>query len=256
MTPAQQSAYFEAQSAAELARPRASARVNVANADVENVVMTIGTSHSIAGRFRFDSDPSNLATPFQFMRVQLQAPTAQAINNYENQPQARPAAADGTFRIDNIWPGDYRVAVLGLPRDIYVKEARLGDADLLDAQLRLTGPQSGTLDIVLSQNVGVIEGVATDAAGQPIPGAQVVLIPSRRERTELFRPVSADSNGRFAISSIAPGEYVLAAWDAIEPYAFFDPELLGQAERQGKPVRVGESSRQTMNVTSFPVQGR
>jgi 5-hydroxyisourate hydrolase-like protein (transthyretin family) len=255
MTPAQQSAYFEAQSAAELARPRASARVNVVNADVDNVVMTIGTSHSIAGRFRFDSDPSNLATPFQFLRVQLQAPTAPAPNNYD-QPQARPAAADGTFRIDNIWPGDYRVAVLGLPRDLYVKEARLGDTDLLDALLRVTGPQSGTLDIVLSQKVGVIEGLAADAAGQPVPGAQVVLIPSRRERTELFRSVAADSNGRFAISSIAPGEYLLAAWDAIEPYAFFDPELLSLAERQGKPARVSESSRQTLNVTSISVQGR
>jgi hypothetical protein len=120
----------------------------------------------------------------------------------------------------------------------------------------MSGPPSSTLEILLSPRVGVIEGMATDVAGQPVPGAQVVLIPSRRERTELFRPVSADSNGHYAIPSIAPGEYVLAAWDAIEPYAFFDPELLGQAERQGKPVQVGESSRQTLNVTSIPVQGR
>ena len=97
------------------------------------------------------------------------------------------------------------------------------------------------------------QGVGGDA---PIPGAQVVLIPARRERTELFRPVSADSSGHFTISSIAPGEYILASWDAIEPYAFFDPELLAQAERQGKPVRVGESSHQTLNTTLISAQGR
>src|SRR5262245_1445800 len=95
-----------------------------------------------------------------------------------------------------------------------------------------------------------LEFPPTAVPGQPLPGAQVVLIPSRnRYRTELFRPVAADSTGRFVIASIAPGEYTLAAWDAIEPYAFFDPALMVQAERQGKGIRVTESSNQTVNVT-------
>jgi len=256
LTPAQQQAFFEAQSAAEFARPRATAGVNVVNADVEGLVMTIGTTLSIPGRFRFESGISVPENPFQYIRVQLQEPLTPTANNYDSQPRTRPAGADGTFRIDNLWPGEYKVSIVGLPRDFYVKEARLGDTDLLNASLRISGPQSGTLDVVLSPRVGVVEGVAIDAAGQPTPGAQVVLIPGRRERTELFRPVSADSSGHFTISSIAPGEYILASWDAIEPYAFFDPELLAQAERQGKPVRVGESSHQTLNITLISVQGR
>jgi hypothetical protein len=80
----------------------------------------------------------------------------------------------------------------------------------------------------------------------------VVLIPSRnRERTELFRPVTADSSGRFTIPAIAPGEYILAAWDAIEPFAFFDPALMRQAEVSGKTIRVLGSSSQVVNVTSM-----
>ena len=83
----------------------------------------------------------------------------------------------------------------------------------------------------------------------------MVLIPARnRERTELFRPAMADSTGRFNIPAIAPGEYILAAWDAIEPNAFFDPNLIQQAEGQGKAVRVMESSSQTVNVTPMPAR--
>jgi 5-hydroxyisourate hydrolase-like protein (transthyretin family) len=256
LTPAQQQAYFEAMQATELARPRANAIVNIVNADVDNVVLTIGTSNSVSGRFRFESGTPNVATPFQYMRVQLKQSTGRTTNNYDNDPRMRPAAADGTFRIDNLWPGEYRLSIPGLPNDFYVKEAKLGDIDVLNSPLRMTGPQSSTLEVVLSPNVGVIDGIAIDAAGQPVPGAQVVLIPSNRERTELFRPVSADSSGHFVIPSIAPGDYMLAAWDAIEPYAFFDPELLVQAERQNKPVRVGESSKQNVNVVSIPAQGR
>jgi hypothetical protein len=151
-----------------------------------------------------------------------------------------------------VWPGDYRLAVVGLPPGFYVKEARLGDADALNGLLRFTGP-GPTLDILISSNAGALDGVAVDATGRPMPGAQVVLIPNRnRERTELFRPVTADSAGRFTIPAVAPGEYVLAAWDGIEPFAFFDPTLIGQAESSGKSLRVAESSSQTVNVTVIP----
>ena len=123
--------------------------------------------------------------------------------------------------------------------------------------LRLNGPDSQPLDLLISSNVGAIDGVAVDAAGQPIAGAQVVLIPGRsRERAELFRPVTADLSGRFTISSIAPGEYILAAWEAMEPNAYYDPNSIRQAEGNGKAVRVSESSSQTVNVSVIPVTAR
>ena len=79
-----------------------------------------------------------------------------------------------------------------------------------------------------------------------------MLIPMRsRERTELFRPVTADSTGRFTIANISPGDYTLAAWESIEPFSFFDPNLIRQAETQGKTVRVEESTNQSVNVTAI-----
>jgi hypothetical protein len=61
--------------------------------------------------------------------------------------------------------------------------------------------------------------------------------------------VVADSSGRFTIRSVAPGDYVLAAWEALEPYSFFDRTVIEQAEANGKAIRVSESSSQVVNVT-------
>jgi hypothetical protein len=202
-----------------------------------------------------ESSAGNASVKWEFLRAWLNSPTMGMLNSVESVPQ--PTAADGTFRANHVLPGEYSLSVVGLPEGFYVKEARLGNTDVLNSPLHLSGPTSNSLEILVSPNVGSIEGMAADAAGQPLPGAQVVLIPNRnRQRTELFRPVAADSTGRFVIGSIAPGEYTLAAWDAIEPYAFFDPELMTQAERQGRGIRVTESSKQAVNVTAIVVAGR
>lgn len=99
-----------------------------------------------------------------------------------------------------------------------------------------------------------IEGTTVrQGTGEPLARARVVLIPERnRDRAELFRPVTADPGGHFNISAVAPGDYKVAAWEYIEPYAFFDRELLKQADDNGKLIRVAESSKQTINVVPIP----
>jgi hypothetical protein len=108
------------------------------------------------------------------------------------------------------------------------------------------------MTIVISPNTGTLDGVVSDAQGRSVAGARVVLIPERnRERTDLFRPAVTDPNGHFTLAGVTPGDYRLAAWESIEPFAFFDPDLLKQADDAAKPVRIMESSKQTINVTAF-----
>jgi hypothetical protein len=231
--------------------PTASATVTVVNADVD-VVLTLGTPGVIPGRIRVETNSGNAVPSLGLMRVDLRLPGGTPNFFYQETPRFQPGDSAAVFRIENVSAGEYRAFFVGLPAGFYIKEARFGDVDLLNEPLRFTGRDSQTLDVLISPNVGVIGGTVSDASGQPTPGARVVLIPSRnQERTDLFRPVTSDSSGRFTIPSIAPGEYILAAWDAIEPFAFFDPILIRQAEETGKVVRVPESSNQTINLTSM-----
>lgn len=254
MSQADQRAYFDAMSAASDSAPRASAAISVVNSDVDGVNLRVSAGGSIAGRFRSDQDPSMPMPEYSFLRIQLKtADGASPATPTGITAQSRPANSDGTFRIDNLWPGEYRLALAGLPTGYYVKEARLGELDLMNGRFRYLGTDTRTLDVVISPRTSQIDGTAANSQGQPVAGARVVLIPERnRDRTELFRSVTADPSGHFNIASVAPGDYKLAAWEAIEPYAFFAPELLKQADDNGKLIRVTESSKQTTNVIPNP----
>jgi len=252
MTAEQQRAFVEAQNAASLGRPRASTAVHVTTADVDGLVFRTATAGSISGRFRSEGDTTTTAQALPYLRVQLKSTDGSAQSS-GGIGQSAPTADDGTFRMNGLWPGEYRLVVIGLPAGFYVKEARLGDADVLNAHMRFSTAETGTLDIVISPGTSQVDGTAANSKGQPVAGARVVLIPERnRDRTELYRPATADPAGHFNISGIAPGDYKLAAWEAIEPYAFFDPELIKQADDNGTRVRVTESSKQTVNVIPIP----
>ena len=254
MSSADQRAYIDAMNAASGSAPRASAAINVVNSDVDGVQLRPSPGGSITGRIRSDQDPATPAPEFSFLRLQLKTVDSSAPASSNGiTAQSRPAGADGTFRIDNIWQGEYRLSLAGLPSGYYVKEARLGELDLLGGNLRFSGADARVLDIVISPRTGQVDGSVTNSQGQPVPGARVVLIPERnRERAELFRPATADPSGHFNIAAVAPGDYKLVAWEFIEPYAFFDRDLLKQADDSGKPVRVTESSKQTIDVVPIP----
>ncbi len=238
MSPAEQQEYFRAQQAEDLTRPKASIPLTV-NSDLDGVVLSMALNGTISGRIRGEgASMPNL----DFVRVQFRnnVPT----NVMEGGQNSR-AVMDGAFKVENVRPGEYRIAVAGMPEGFYLKEARAGQTDILNAPLRYGGGEASGLELVLSPNVGTLDG-STE------PGAQVVLIPARdRERTDLFRPVTADTAGHFAIPNITPGDYILAAWESLEPFSFFDPNLIRQAEMSGKALRIEESAKQTLSVTAI-----
>jgi hypothetical protein len=68
----------------------------------------------------------------------------------------------------------------------------------------------------------------------------------------LFRTATTDSAGRFSLTGIAPGDYSLFSWEALESFAYFDDDVLGRSEAAGTSVRVAESSTATVQITIIP----
>jgi hypothetical protein len=48
---------------------------------------------------------------------------------------------------------------------------------------------------------------------------------------------------------ITPGDYKLFAWEALEPFAYFDSGLVQKFESQAKPVHITESGKLTVEVS-------
>ena len=107
---------------------------------------------------------------------------------------------EGIGNIENVSPGEYRLTVSMPVQDYFIKEARFERMDVLNDPWQISNRTSGTLTIMLSPKVGLIEGNLTDALSKPVGGNLVVLIPDLgRDRTELFRSATTDANGHFSI---------------------------------------------------------
>jgi len=229
-------------------QPGTQAPVEISGRDLENLVLTLRPGLSIRGRLSLEGQDLPAITDFKNIQVTLTSVTPST-----NETFPRPIAPDGTFSVDNVLPGEYRVSVHTMQPEIYVQEARLGSADVLNEPVLISGPVSGTLDIVLSTKSGQIDGTLVNEQSRPLSGVQTVLVPDRfRDRIELYKTAITDETGRFTMRGIAPGEYKIFAWDAIEEFAYFDPDFLRQLEQKGKPVSISESSKISVEAKIIP----
>jgi uncharacterized surface anchored protein len=188
-------------------------------------------------------------------RVQMR-PAADGLLNYGGPvPQSQQTAADGTFRMDNVAPGEYRLSLAPLPPDVYVKQARFNQNDVLNKPMQFSISDSGMLEVVLSSRGGQLDGTVINERQQGAPGCQAVLIPDRqRDRADLYKTATTDASGHFTLRGIAPGDYRLFAWEAIDPYAYFDPEFMKQHESKGKAVHIAESAKENGDILMIPLE--
>jgi hypothetical protein len=237
--------------------------VAVSDTDVDGVVVTVVPAATLAGRLRADGSQQLPVTPDR-MRLQLisRDPAAGGPGSAGAGGAVTPSS-DGTFRFVNIAMGEYRVALQTAGARggagggvVYLKEARLDGADVLNTALRISGSAAGTLEVVAGITNAQVSGIVSDRRSQPVAVAQVVLIPDRaRERIDLYKTATTDDRGRFSFVGIPSGDYKVFSWEFAEPFSWFDPELLSQSETKGTAVHITDASAETIEVKLIPREG-
>jgi hypothetical protein len=223
--------------------------VDVSESDVEGLTLAFTPGFSISGHLS-DEDGTSIAslTDYRKIRVSLTSitPRGPLVPNLAAQP-----SADGTFHIDNLQPGDYKVSVASAPPGMYLKEVRLGQVDIMNG-VSLSGPVAVSLEVLLSPKAGQITGTVVDSARNPVPGIEAVLVPAEYDRNDLYRTVISDQNGQFSIRSVSPGNYRLFAWEDIEPFSYTDPDFLRRYENQGISIKISESQNMMVEARLIP----
>ncbi len=108
-------------------------------------------------------------------------------------------------------------------------------------------------EIVLEAPGGIAQGVVRDAAGNPVLGAVVAVVPDkpRRAAGPLYRSVVSDPNGQFEIHGIAPGSYKLFAWPELDGAAYRNAEFMKDFEERGIPAKIEKGARVSIGLTTL-----
>jgi hypothetical protein len=149
--------------------------------------------------------------------------------------------AKGDFQIQNVYPGAYQILPGPSPSQYYLDSIRIGGRDALESGVEIL-PGAQPLTVVYKLGGGTVRGTAENCAA-----GTVRLLPHdkamRRQGFVLFAP--CDSNDRYAIAAVRPGEYYALAIAGDSPTPWYatmwdDDGLVNNASTV--TVRAGENS--------------
>jgi hypothetical protein len=215
--------------------------IEVGNANLDGVTCALGSPITLAGRFRVEG-----GNQFDFTRLGL---WLQPLENTMGAGGGQ-VRADGTFVMENVYDGNYRVHVSGYAEEYYVKSARQGGSEVLESGLTISRSQPpAPLEIVLSLDGGRVDGSVLQEQ-RPVGGAMVVLVPDppRRDCEEMYSMKTTDALGRFSLLGLPPGDFKLFAWETVQGTNYTDPEFFGAFEGHGTPVHIRERQQQTVQL--------
>ena len=216
-------------------------KINVADQDVNNLVLTLLPGVSISGVVSVEGAPLGATG----MEISLAGVDPRAL-----------MAADGSFTIQAVAPVFYELLFSNVPSGRYVKSIRFGDQDVKNGRLDLTSGAAAPLNIVLGVDGGEVDGTVQSASGAPAPATQVTLAPAEEyeDRTDLFKRAIADSSGNFQIKDVAPGEYKVFAWES-DPYGSTESsEFRKPFESRSVAVTVGPKEKQSVQLNAITTE--
>lgn len=221
--------------------------LQVGDSDVQGLTIPVSPGVTMTGRVRVEPERS-----FDFTKLVVAVIPADPMTSGGQGAQAK---TDGSFVVENLSAGTYRVAVSGYPEEYYLKSVRLGGGDVLETGLNVdSNSRSAPIEIVLSSG-GVKVSGAVLKDHQPAQ-ATVFLVPDapRRDRQDLYSVKRTKPDGSFVMMGLPPGDFKLFAFEDPDPGLMSDPSLLQPYEAQGHSVHIEEGQNQTVQLDLIPAQ--
>ena len=211
--------------------------VDVNNADVDGVLVSIAAPAEIAGQVAIPGEDS----------AAIQNVTVAFVGSEGREHDGR-FLKDGAFTA-RLSQGRYEVRVHA-GSDLVPASIRSEQIDVLAEGLIISQSGKVPVEITLSHDGATVDGTVQDSDDKPVAGATVVLIPEAklRFRHDLYQETSTDQFGRYHFKSVAPADYKVFVWSDVQDGIWFDPDFLKSAESQGQALTVTAKTHATANL--------
>jgi hypothetical protein len=240
--------------------------VEVSGSSLENVQFDLVPGVAIPGKIVIEGATTN---PQRGLSINLvRQPDIVGVPNSTSRGMVQP---DGTFNIQNIGPGEYRLYLpplitsfqwsTNIPQglqNMYVKSARLGALDLLTSRIRVSGGTSpGQIEVTIGAG-GTFAGSATNDRRETLPNVTVVLAPDGafRQRRDLYRTAMTDISGRFRMQGVPAAAYKAFAFEEVPLDSWQNAEFMRSFESRGIPVEIRDGNQTSADLQMIPAARR
>lgn len=241
--------------------------VEVGSSGLSNIQLNLVQGVTMAGRIVIEGATANPANPQRGLGVSMvRDPDIVGVPSSQLRGMVTP---EGTFSIQNVGPGDYRVYVTpfltpfqwGVPnipgplQNMYVKSVRVGTTNAITERVRVTGGGAppGDIEVVIGAGGGM-DGAALNDRREPMPNVTVALVPdgALRQRMDLYRTATTDMSGRFRMQGVSPGRYKAYAFEEVAHDAWQNADFLRPYEGRGVAVDIREGNVASADLQAIP----
>jgi hypothetical protein len=177
----------------------AAQRIQVKVQDLENVELHPSAPFAIQGRIVVEAPQGAPSPKPGGVTLAFNGGAASFLTAHPN--------ATGEFQLRNVYSGPYQMLPDPAPPQYYLDSIQIGGRDALGSEVEIT-PASQPLTVTYKSGGGSVRGAVENCAA-----GLVTLIPRdvalRRPGFILF--AACDSNDRYQVSAVRPGEYYLFA---------------------------------------------
>ncbi|MBI5281795.1 MAG: carboxypeptidase regulatory-like domain-containing protein [Candidatus Solibacter usitatus] len=240
-------------------RLSATAQVDVANQDVEDIVIRVLPPVTLSGTVAIEGTlPQGAKETLSSINIALMpADTSMYVGGASGRPKD-----DGTFSLQVASPGKVRISAFGSAgQGTYLASIRIGGEEYMAKEIDLTSGAPGPIKVVFRTDGGAVSGTVERGEGQGGGQVMVHLLskePGLRSTMSGRFGAPVDQAGGFRISNIRPGEYIAFALSSSDGQALEDDEVIKALERKATRVKVDPSGSTNLQlkVVSLPADGK
>ena len=222
-------------------------QVTVDRSDVTGVVLALAPGARISGRVVFDGTTPR--PPESFAVEAIARDQRIGIDPPRMGSQSARVRPDASFTMSNVI-GTCELRVSPQGRGWRPKSITVGGRSLLDVPIDFkSGDELRDVVVVLTDRTSELDGVVVAAPEARANGVSVlVFADDRRQAPRRSRWVRPDQNGRFVVSDLAPGEYLIALATDVDDRLWQTAAYLDRFRQDAKRVTLGDGETKSVTV--------